>query len=167
MTRFFLKLDADQSYHVLKEVCEKMGYVWKKGCTNQVWINCVCTSHTRRTDRHCGVGTIDGSKREGLLSGCINIIEHLALWDMGHSFSGSCCCCLVHPFLFCQLAGKTCSKSRDLPVILAFAVFLIRLFCISVCCFIFILFNMIFLYFHSVILSCKQHRVGQVIKKNN
>ncbi|XP_053222925.1 serine/threonine-protein kinase Chk1 isoform X1 [Podarcis raffonei] len=39
MTRFFLKLDADQSYHVLKEVCEKMGYVWKKGCTNQVTIS--------------------------------------------------------------------------------------------------------------------------------
>ncbi|XP_034996049.1 serine/threonine-protein kinase Chk1 [Zootoca vivipara] len=39
MTRFFLKLDADQSYHVLKEVCEKMGYVWKKGCTNLVTIS--------------------------------------------------------------------------------------------------------------------------------
>lgn len=38
MTRFFLKLDANQSYGVLKEVCEKMGYTWKTGCTNQVQI---------------------------------------------------------------------------------------------------------------------------------
>ncbi|XP_077160979.1 serine/threonine-protein kinase Chk1 [Paroedura picta] len=39
MTRFFLKLDAAQSYSILKEVCEKMGYIWKKGCTNQVTIS--------------------------------------------------------------------------------------------------------------------------------
>uniref|UniRef100_A0A2D4G8I3 Uncharacterized protein n=1 Tax=Micrurus corallinus TaxID=54390 RepID=A0A2D4G8I3_MICCO len=39
MTRFFLKLDADQSYQILKEVCEKMGYIWKKGCTNQITIS--------------------------------------------------------------------------------------------------------------------------------
>ncbi|XP_053125791.1 serine/threonine-protein kinase Chk1 isoform X2 [Hemicordylus capensis] len=39
MTRFFLKLDADQSYHILRELCEKMGYVWKKSCTNQVTIS--------------------------------------------------------------------------------------------------------------------------------
>ncbi|XP_042327462.1 serine/threonine-protein kinase Chk1 [Sceloporus undulatus] len=39
MTRFFLKLDADQSYEILKEVCDKMGYIWKKGCTNQVTIS--------------------------------------------------------------------------------------------------------------------------------
>ncbi|XP_067326805.1 serine/threonine-protein kinase Chk1 isoform X1 [Anolis sagrei] len=39
MTRFFLKLDAEQSYEILKEVCDKMGYIWKKGCTNQVTIS--------------------------------------------------------------------------------------------------------------------------------
>ncbi|EMP29617.1 Dolichyl-diphosphooligosaccharide--protein glycosyltransferase subunit STT3A [Chelonia mydas] len=39
MTRFFTKLDADRSYNSLKEVCEKMGYVWKKSCTNQVTIS--------------------------------------------------------------------------------------------------------------------------------
>nr|XP_056716995.1 serine/threonine-protein kinase Chk1 [Euleptes europaea] len=39
MTRFFLKLDAAQSYSILKEVCEKMGYIWKKACTNQVTIS--------------------------------------------------------------------------------------------------------------------------------
>lgn len=38
MTRFFTKLDADGSYRTLKEVCEKMGYGWKKSCTNQVGI---------------------------------------------------------------------------------------------------------------------------------
>lgn len=38
MTRFFTKLDADGSYRALKEVCEKMGYGWKKSCTNQVGI---------------------------------------------------------------------------------------------------------------------------------
>lgn len=36
MTRFFTKLDADRSYASLKDVCEKMGYTWKKSCTNQV-----------------------------------------------------------------------------------------------------------------------------------
>ncbi|NXV38929.1 CHK1 kinase, partial [Rissa tridactyla] len=39
MTRFFTKLDADGSYRALKEVCEKMGYGWKKSCTNQVTIS--------------------------------------------------------------------------------------------------------------------------------
>nr|XP_020633619.1 serine/threonine-protein kinase Chk1 [Pogona vitticeps] len=39
MTRFFLKLDANQSYQILKDVCEKMGYIWKKGCANQVTIS--------------------------------------------------------------------------------------------------------------------------------
>uniref|UniRef100_A0A663LTJ7 Checkpoint kinase 1 n=1 Tax=Athene cunicularia TaxID=194338 RepID=A0A663LTJ7_ATHCN len=39
MTRFFTKLDADSSYRALKEVCEKMGYGWKKSCTNQVTIS--------------------------------------------------------------------------------------------------------------------------------
>ncbi|XP_044293613.1 serine/threonine-protein kinase Chk1 isoform X2 [Varanus komodoensis] len=39
MTRFFLKLDANQSYNVLKEVCEKMGYIWKKSCINQITIS--------------------------------------------------------------------------------------------------------------------------------
>ncbi|XP_069644357.1 serine/threonine-protein kinase Chk1 [Haliaeetus albicilla] len=39
MTRFFTKLDADGSYRTLKEVCEKMGYGWKKSCTNQVTIS--------------------------------------------------------------------------------------------------------------------------------
>lgn len=36
MTRFFTKLDADGSYRALQEACEKMGYGWKKSCTNQV-----------------------------------------------------------------------------------------------------------------------------------
>ncbi|NXK47079.1 CHK1 kinase, partial [Chauna torquata] len=39
MTRFFTKLDADGSYRSLKEVCEKMGYGWKRSCTNQVTIS--------------------------------------------------------------------------------------------------------------------------------
>ncbi|XP_041090780.1 serine/threonine-protein kinase Chk1-like [Polyodon spathula] len=39
MTRFFTKLDADRSYASLKEVCEKMGYTWKKSCTNQVTVS--------------------------------------------------------------------------------------------------------------------------------
>ncbi|NWW90231.1 CHK1 kinase, partial [Rhynochetos jubatus] len=36
MTRFFTKLDADGSYCALREACEKLGYGWKKSCTNQV-----------------------------------------------------------------------------------------------------------------------------------
>ncbi|NXC78672.1 CHK1 kinase, partial [Anhinga anhinga] len=39
MTRFFTKLDADGSYRALNEVCEKMGYGWKKSCTNQVTVS--------------------------------------------------------------------------------------------------------------------------------
>ncbi|XP_064029315.1 serine/threonine-protein kinase Chk1 isoform X2 [Pogoniulus pusillus] len=39
MTRFFTKLDADGSYRALQEVCEKLGYGWKKSCTNQVTIS--------------------------------------------------------------------------------------------------------------------------------
>ncbi|NWR62285.1 CHK1 kinase, partial [Bucorvus abyssinicus] len=39
MTRFFTKLDADGSYRALQEACEKMGYGWKKSCTNQVTIS--------------------------------------------------------------------------------------------------------------------------------
>ncbi|XP_062450552.1 serine/threonine-protein kinase Chk1 [Rhea pennata] len=39
MTRFFTKLDADCSYRTLREVCEKMGYGWKKSCTNQVTVS--------------------------------------------------------------------------------------------------------------------------------
>ncbi|KAK6468012.1 serine/threonine-protein kinase Chk1-like isoform X1 [Huso huso] len=39
MTRFFTKLDADRSYASLKDVCEKMGYTWKKSCTNQVTVS--------------------------------------------------------------------------------------------------------------------------------
>ncbi|NXO02536.1 CHK1 kinase, partial [Rhinopomastus cyanomelas] len=39
MTRFFTKLDADGSYRALQEVCEKMGYGWKKSCINQVTIS--------------------------------------------------------------------------------------------------------------------------------
>ncbi|NXD88343.1 CHK1 kinase, partial [Halcyon senegalensis] len=39
MTRFFTKLDAEGSYRALREVCEKMGYGWKKSCTNQVTIS--------------------------------------------------------------------------------------------------------------------------------
>ncbi|XP_074159976.1 serine/threonine-protein kinase Chk1 isoform X1 [Sminthopsis crassicaudata] len=39
MTRFFTKLDADKSYHCLKETCEKLGYHWKKSCMNQVTVS--------------------------------------------------------------------------------------------------------------------------------
>ncbi|NXU77839.1 CHK1 kinase, partial [Oreotrochilus melanogaster] len=39
MTRFFTKLDAEGSYRALWEACEKMGYGWKKSCTNQVTIS--------------------------------------------------------------------------------------------------------------------------------
>ncbi|XP_060702878.1 serine/threonine-protein kinase Chk1 isoform X2 [Hemiscyllium ocellatum] len=39
MTRFFTKLNAEQSYLALKEVCEKLGYTWKKSCNNQVTIS--------------------------------------------------------------------------------------------------------------------------------
>ncbi|XP_064380427.1 serine/threonine-protein kinase Chk1 [Dromaius novaehollandiae] len=39
MTRFFTKLDAACSYRALKEVCERMGYGWKRSCTNQVTIS--------------------------------------------------------------------------------------------------------------------------------
>ncbi|XP_038610659.1 serine/threonine-protein kinase Chk1 isoform X3 [Tachyglossus aculeatus] len=39
MTRFFTKLDADKSYHCLKETCEKLGYHWKKSCVNQVTVS--------------------------------------------------------------------------------------------------------------------------------
>ncbi|KAK2532708.1 Chek1 [Columba guinea] len=39
MTRFFTKLDADGSYRALQEVCEKMGYGWKKSCANQVTVS--------------------------------------------------------------------------------------------------------------------------------
>ncbi|XP_010006393.1 PREDICTED: serine/threonine-protein kinase Chk1 [Chaetura pelagica] len=39
MTRFFTKLDAEGSYRALREACEKMGYGWKKSCTNQVTIS--------------------------------------------------------------------------------------------------------------------------------
>ncbi|NXN07247.1 CHK1 kinase, partial [Indicator maculatus] len=39
MTRFFTKLDADGSYRVLQEACEKLGYGWKTSCTNQVTIS--------------------------------------------------------------------------------------------------------------------------------
>ncbi|XP_078282644.1 serine/threonine-protein kinase Chk1 isoform X2 [Rhinoraja longicauda] len=41
MTRFFTKLNAEQSYLSLKEVCEKLGYTWKKNCNNQVTISTV------------------------------------------------------------------------------------------------------------------------------
>ncbi|XP_067909917.1 serine/threonine-protein kinase Chk1 [Heterodontus francisci] len=39
MTRFFTKLNAEQSYLGLKDVCEKLGYTWKKNCNNQVTIS--------------------------------------------------------------------------------------------------------------------------------
>ncbi|XP_069750556.1 serine/threonine-protein kinase Chk1 isoform X2 [Narcine bancroftii] len=39
MTRFFTKLNAEQSYLSLKEVCEKLGYTWKKNCNNQVTVS--------------------------------------------------------------------------------------------------------------------------------
>lgn len=41
MTRFLTKLNAEQSYLSLKEVCEKLGYTWKKNCNNQVTISTV------------------------------------------------------------------------------------------------------------------------------
>ncbi|XP_075046459.1 serine/threonine-protein kinase Chk1 isoform X2 [Mixophyes fleayi] len=39
MTRFFTKVDAERSYNNLKETCEKMGYVLKKCCANQVTLS--------------------------------------------------------------------------------------------------------------------------------
>ncbi|XP_038635107.1 serine/threonine-protein kinase Chk1 isoform X2 [Scyliorhinus canicula] len=39
MTRFFTKLNAEQSYLALKDVCEKLGYTLKKNCNNQVTIS--------------------------------------------------------------------------------------------------------------------------------
>ncbi|XP_069080504.1 serine/threonine-protein kinase Chk1 isoform X2 [Pleurodeles waltl] len=39
LTRFFTKLDADRSYSSLKDVCENMGYTWKRSCTNQVTVS--------------------------------------------------------------------------------------------------------------------------------
>ncbi|XP_068098499.1 serine/threonine-protein kinase Chk1 [Hyperolius riggenbachi] len=39
MTRFFTNVDADHSYNNLKDTCEKMGYVWKKCCANQVTLS--------------------------------------------------------------------------------------------------------------------------------
>ncbi|XP_059813226.1 serine/threonine-protein kinase Chk1-like [Hypanus sabinus] len=41
MTRFFTKLNAEQSYLSLNDVCEKLGYTWKKNCNNQVTISTV------------------------------------------------------------------------------------------------------------------------------
>ncbi|XP_029462399.1 LOW QUALITY PROTEIN: serine/threonine-protein kinase Chk1 [Rhinatrema bivittatum] len=39
LTRFFTKLDAIHSYNSLKDACEKMGYIWKRSCTNQVTVS--------------------------------------------------------------------------------------------------------------------------------
>ncbi|KAM9299276.1 serine/threonine-protein kinase Chk1 [Gastrophryne carolinensis] len=39
MTRFFTNVNAESSYCNLKETCEKMGYVWKKSCANQVTVS--------------------------------------------------------------------------------------------------------------------------------
>ncbi|XP_064424731.1 serine/threonine-protein kinase Chk1 [Latimeria chalumnae] len=39
MTRFFTKLDASHSCSALKKVCEKMGYMWKMNCVNQVTLS--------------------------------------------------------------------------------------------------------------------------------
>ncbi|CAI9532849.1 unnamed protein product [Staurois parvus] len=39
MTRFFTNVDAESTYNNLKDACEKMGYVWRKGCANQVTLS--------------------------------------------------------------------------------------------------------------------------------
>nr|DBA16502.1 TPA: hypothetical protein GDO54_003889 [Pyxicephalus adspersus] len=39
MTRFFTNVDAPSTYNNLKDACEKIGYVWKKGCANQVTLS--------------------------------------------------------------------------------------------------------------------------------
>ncbi|CAN2388110.1 regulation of transcription from RNA polymerase II promoter in response to UV-induced DNA damage [Pristimantis euphronides] len=39
MTRFFTKVDAETSYSSLKETCEKMGYICRKCCLNQVTLS--------------------------------------------------------------------------------------------------------------------------------
>ncbi|XP_063292928.1 serine/threonine-protein kinase Chk1 [Pelobates fuscus] len=39
MTRFFTRVDAENSYSTLKDNCEKMGYVCKKTCPNQVTLS--------------------------------------------------------------------------------------------------------------------------------
>lgn len=39
MTRFFTKVDAVRTYSALKDVCEAMGYTWKKSCINQVTVS--------------------------------------------------------------------------------------------------------------------------------
>lgn len=39
MTRFFTNVDAESTYNNLKDTCEKMGYVWRKGCANQVTLS--------------------------------------------------------------------------------------------------------------------------------
>uniref|UniRef100_A0A8C5MWJ8 Serine/threonine-protein kinase CHK1 n=1 Tax=Leptobrachium leishanense TaxID=445787 RepID=A0A8C5MWJ8_9ANUR len=39
MTRFFTRVDAENSYLTLRENCEKMGYICKKTCANQVTIS--------------------------------------------------------------------------------------------------------------------------------
>ncbi|XP_053307606.1 serine/threonine-protein kinase Chk1 isoform X2 [Spea bombifrons] len=39
MTRFFTRVDAENSYRSLKETCEKLGYVCRKSCANQVTLS--------------------------------------------------------------------------------------------------------------------------------
>ncbi|XP_028664293.1 serine/threonine-protein kinase Chk1 isoform X2 [Erpetoichthys calabaricus] len=47
MTRFFTKVDANLSYTSLIEVCQKMGFMWKKSCTNQVTVTTTDRRNTK------------------------------------------------------------------------------------------------------------------------
>ncbi|KFR01966.1 Serine/threonine-protein kinase Chk1, partial [Nipponia nippon] len=71
MTRFFTKLDADGSYRALKEVCEKMGYGWKKSCTNQVGIG-VQNLGCKITPSHLQIIT---DRRNNKLIFKVNLVE--------------------------------------------------------------------------------------------
>lgn len=82
MTRFFTKLDADGSYRSLKEVCEKMGYGWKRSCTNQVGMGPwrdrgLCQPPPRWLPLHCRlqvtISTTD--RRNNKLIFKVNLVE--------------------------------------------------------------------------------------------
>ncbi|XP_030066164.1 serine/threonine-protein kinase Chk1 [Microcaecilia unicolor] len=39
LTRFFTKVDAVHVYNSLKDACEKMGYIWRRSCENQITVS--------------------------------------------------------------------------------------------------------------------------------
>ncbi|MGH0180398.1 UNVERIFIED_CONTAM: hypothetical protein FKN15_012830 [Acipenser sinensis] len=73
MTRFFTKLDANRSYASLKEVCEKMGYTWKKSCTNQV--RDPRTAHNNDGKRHEKVTVSTTDRRNNKLIFKVHLLE--------------------------------------------------------------------------------------------